>query len=239
MNGEINPKALWSLSYGLYIVTSHLDGKQNGQVANTVFQITAEPIRIAVSINKENLTHEYISKSGVFSVAVLDESTPMSFIGLFGFKSGRDTDKLSQVAYKMAITGCPIVTENALSVMEAKVVEHLDVGTHTIFIGDVVGAEVLRQGKPLTYAYYQEIKKGRSPKSAPTYRAHIEEEKHKPEEGIREMKNYICNVCGYIYDPNAGDPDNGIAPGTPFEELPDDWVCPVCGAGKDEFSPEG
>lgn len=173
MNDKIDKRALWNISYGLYIVCSTLDGKKNGQVANTVFQITAEPPRIAVSINKDNLTHEYISNSGLFTVSILDESTPMTFIGLFGFRCGRDIDKLSQGAQtKIGHTGCPIVMDHALSVIEAKVFNQVDVGTHTIFLADVVSAEVLREGRPLTYAYYQEVKKGKSPKNAPTYRSH-------------------------------------------------------------------
>ncbi len=169
-NNGFDPKALYTLSYGLYTVTSHLGGKLNGQIANTVFQVTSEPPRIAVTINKNNLTHEYISKSGVFGISVLDQTTPMSFIGLFGFKSGREVDKLSQVAFEEGATGCPLVTENALAVLEAKLSGKIDVGTHTVFIGDVVGARVLRQGIPLTYAYYHENIKGKTPKNAPTFR---------------------------------------------------------------------
>ena len=178
MNNKIDKKALWNLSYGMYIVSSKFNGNQNGQVANTVFQITSEPPRIAVSINKGNLTHEYISKSGLFTVSVLDRSTPMTFIGLFGFRCGRDIDKLSQcIQIKTGSTGCPAVMDYALSVIEARVFNQIDVGTHTVFLGDVVSAEVLREGKPLTYAYYQEVKKGKSPKNAPTYRSHTGEEK--------------------------------------------------------------
>ncbi len=236
----LDTKALWSISYGLYIVTSHLGGKYNGQVANTVFQITADPPRIAVSINKNNLTHEYISKSGVFAVSVLDEPTPMTFIGLFGFKSGREVDKLSQVAFKKGITGAPLVTENAISIVEAKVAGQLGVGTHTIFVGEIVGAEVLKQGKPLTYAFYQENKKGKAPKTAPTYKPPEQSatpDANETRGSEKGMKKYECGVCGYVFDPANGDPDNGVAPGTAFEDLPGDWTCPVCGASKDEFSP--
>jgi len=170
MENELDLKALWSISYGLYVVTSHSDGKLNGQIANTVFQVTAEPARLAVSINKENLTHEYIAKSGAFAVSILDEDTPMEFIGLFGFKSGKEVDKLAQVTFKEGATGCPLVTDNALSILEAKVIDKLDMGSHTIFVGELVSAEVLKKGKPLTYAFYHEKKRGKSPKKAPTYR---------------------------------------------------------------------
>ncbi|HEY3315798.1 MAG TPA: flavin reductase [Bacillota bacterium] len=235
---EINSKALWSIAYGLYVVTSHDGDKLNGQIANTVFQVTAEPARIAVSINRSNLTHEYIARSGTLAVSCLDETTPMEFIGLFGFKTGREVDKVSQVPYRQGATGCPVITENAISIIEAKVVDKLDVGTHTIFVGQVVAAEVLRQGKPMTYAFYQENKKGRAPKNAPTY--HAPEAEAKPAEAKpgSAMKKYVCGVCGYVYDPAAGDPDGDIPPGTPFESLPPDWKCPVCGAAKDQFSPQ-
>lgn len=240
MDDKFDPKALWSISYGLYVITSISDDKQNGQIANTVFQVSADPPRIAVSINKDNLTHEYISKSGVFAVSVLDESTPMPFIGLFGFKTGKDVNKLSQVQYKKGVTGAPIVTDNAISVLEAKVIGKADAATHTIFIADVVTAEVLRKGKPLTYATYQEIKKGKAPKNAPTYKGPQAEEEHVKAEEKKEgkMQKYVCGICGYVYDPAEGDSEGNIPAGTSFEALPDDWVCPVCGAGKDEFSPE-
>jgi ferric-chelate reductase [NAD(P)H] len=169
MSDKIDLKALQSFSYGLYIITSRLEGKLNGQVANTTIQVTGNPPCIAVSINKNNLTHEYIIKSGMFSVGVLDESTPMTFIGLFGFKSGRAVDKFAEVPFKMGIYDNPIVTEHTLAVMEAKVRTHVDVGTHTIFVGDIVSAEVLKEGTPLTYKFYHEVKKGKSPKTAPTY----------------------------------------------------------------------
>jgi flavin reductase (DIM6/NTAB) family NADH-FMN oxidoreductase RutF/rubredoxin len=238
MEAEFDRKALYAISYGVYVVTSHLGGKLNGQIANTVFQVTAEPPRIAVCINKANLTHEYISNNGVFAVSILDESVPMEFIGNFGFKSGREIDKLSEVNYKKGATGCPIVTDYALSTLEAKVINQVDVGTHTIFVGDLVGGEVLRQGKPLTYAGYHEKKKGRAPKSAPTYRGEETRNEPKQKEG-EKMQRYICIVCGYVYDPEKGDPNGDVSPGTSFEDLPDDWVCPVCGVGKDQFEPAG
>jgi flavin reductase (DIM6/NTAB) family NADH-FMN oxidoreductase RutF len=237
-NSQVDLTALFGLSYGLYVVTSHHDDKLNGQIANACMQVTAEPPRIAVAIAKANLTHKYISKSGDFAISILDQSTPMKLIGLFGFKSGRDVDKLSMCKYKKGVTGCPLVTDYVLSVIEAQVMDQCDVGTHTIFVGDVVSAEILRSGKPMTYAYYHQVKKGKASKNAPTYRGHVEQEEQKPERRKEAMRNYVCEVCGYVYDPDKGDPDSGIEPGTAFEDLPDDWVCPVCGAGKDQFSPE-
>lgn len=238
MTDQIDRKSLQLLSYGLFVVTSRLNGRLNGLMVNTVFQVTSQPPRIAVAVNKENLTHEYITQSGVFAVSVLDEDTPMKFIGLFGYKSGREVDKLSQVTFKEGTTGCPLVTDKALAVMEARVIDRLDVGTHTLFIGDVVSSELLREGTPLTYRYFHEQKKGSAPKAAPTYVPPEEPAATPKEAGGKKMQRYVCDVCGYVYDPAVGDPESGIPAGTPFEELPDDWVCPVCGAGKDEFSPE-
>jgi flavin reductase (DIM6/NTAB) family NADH-FMN oxidoreductase RutF/rubredoxin len=236
VSAAYNSKCLFNLTYGLYVVTSCADGKANGQIANTVFQVTADPARIAVALNKENLTHEYVSRSGVFGVSVLDKETPMPFIGLFGFKSGRDVDKLAEVEHKEGSSGCPVVTENALAVIEARVVSTLDAGTHTIFVGDVVAGDVLRAGEPLTYACYRDVKKGKAPKTAPTY--HAPPPAAAKERNDVKMQKYVCQVCGYVYDPAAGDPDNGVEAGTAFEDLPDGWVCPVCGAAKDQFEPE-
>ena len=224
----MNLKALHNLSYGLYVVASEKQGKLNAQIANTVVQVTSEPPTISVCINKQNLTHEFITESKVFVASVLSQDTPLSFIGHFGFKSGKEVDKLKDVNYKLGEAKAPIVLDHSLAYLEARVINQLDVGTHTIFIGELVGADVLREGEPMTYAYYRQVKRGTTPKTAPSY---IEERK----ETVSKMAKYECTVCGYIYDPQLGDPDGGIKPGTPFEEIPDDWVCPVCGASKDQF----
>lgn len=228
----MNSKTLYKISYGLYVVSSKKDEKFNGQIANTVFQITAEPPVIAVSINKKNLTYEFIQKSKVFTVSILSKETPMRFIGHFGFKSGRELDKFKDLNYKVGMSGAPFILENTIGYIEAELIGNNDVGTHTIFIGKVIDAQIIKDDEPMTYAYYHEVKRGTSPSSAPTY---IKEEKKK-EKG--KMIKYKCTVCGYIYDPEKGDSDSGIKPGTPFEDLPDDWVCPVCGASKDAFEKE-
>ena len=221
--------ALYSISYGLYVVCSGTQDKLNGQIANTVIQVSAHPPTLSVCINKENLTHELIKSSGVFTVSVLSKDTPLSFIGNFGFKSGRNANKLEGVNYKIGETGAPVVLDNAVAYFEVKVTSQTEVATHTDFIGELVNAEVLSKDEPMTYAYYHQVKKGTTPKNAPSY---IEEGNPK---GESKMDKYECNVCGYVYDPEAGDPENNIAPGTAFEDLPDDWECPICGASKDEF----
>jgi flavin reductase (DIM6/NTAB) family NADH-FMN oxidoreductase RutF/rubredoxin len=230
-----DPACLYDITYGLYVVTAAADGKANGQIANAVIQVTAEPARVAVALNKKNLTHEYVDRGGAFGVSVLAQETPMKFIGLFGFKSGRDVDKLAGVESRAGETGCPLVTTNALAVLEARVIGRLDAGTHKLFVGDVVAGEVLRAGEPLTYAFYRDVKMGKAPKTAPTYRGPAAAPPK--ERSDAAMQKYECQVCGYVYDPAAGDPENGVQPGTAFADLPADWVCPVCGAAKDQFQP--
>lgn len=225
-------EAFRKLSYGLYIVTSLKDGQFNGQVANSMFQVTSEPPTVAISINKENLTHSYIQASRKFAVSILSQNTPMTFIGLFGFKSGRTINKLEGVNYRMGKTGVPIVLEHAIAWIEADLVTELDCGTHTIFVGQVSDGNVLNNELPLTYAYYHEVKKGKSPKTAPTYVP--EEPKHKAE----RTHQYVCSICGYIYNPEEGDPESGVKAGTNFSEVSDDWTCPICGADKSKFEIE-
>lgn len=228
----MNLKTFHKISYGMYVISSKNGDKFNGQIANTVFQITSEPPSIAVSINRQNLTNEFIKESKVFIVSILSKETPMKFIGHFGFKSGRELDKFKDMNYKVGVTGAPIVLENSIGYLEVEVIDAIDAGTHTVFIGKIVDAEVIKDEEPMTYAYYHEIKRGKAPKTAPTY---IKEESKKE---VKKMEKYRCTVCEYVYDPQKGDPDSGIKPGTSFEKLPDDWVCPVCGAGKGEFEEE-
>ncbi|MDY6863717.1 MAG: flavin reductase family protein [Thermodesulfobacteriota bacterium] len=162
-------KVLHKISYGLYVVSSAIGDRFNGQIANTVFQITSEPPTLAVSINKVNLTHEFIKKSGLFVVNILDINTEMIFIGRFGFKSGRDIDKFDGVKYHKSRRGIPILEENSIGFMEVVLNKDLDVGTHTVFIGDVIDGDIITEGEPLTYAHYHLVKRGKAPKTAPTY----------------------------------------------------------------------
>ncbi len=224
----MDTNALRKISYGLYIVGSRRGDRLNGQVANTLIQISSEPPAVAVCINKKNLTHEFTRASGVFSASVLGQAAPLSFIGDFGFKSGRDVNKLQGIEHKTGATGAPVVLAHAIAYLEAEVTQEVDAGTHSVFIGKVVAAEVLSADPPLTYEYYQQVKRGTTPRTAPSYIA-------KEKGGTTNMAKYECTVCGYIYDPEKGDPDGGIAPGTPFEKIPDSWACPICGAAKSEF----
>jgi len=162
-------KAFYTLSYGMYVISSVFDGKFNAQMANSLFQVTSDPPKVAVSINKGNLTHEYIENSKVFAASVLSEETPLRFIGDFGFKSGRETDKFKDVKFKEGVTGAPVVLDNAVAYLEVEVRDSVDLGTHTVFIGDVVNAEMLSETSPMSYAFYHKVKRGVAPKSAPTY----------------------------------------------------------------------
>lgn len=229
----MNTRAFQKIGYGVYIICSKSGEKINGQIANTAFQVTSEPATIAISINKLNFTHEFIKSSKVFSVSILAKTAPMTLIGQFGFKCGRDTNKFEGINYKIGVTGAPYVLDQTVSYIEAKVVNEMDCGTHTIFLGEVVDGDVLADVEPMTYAYYHEVKGGKSPKTAPTY---VKEEASQP---AQKQIRFVCNVCGYIYDPAKGDPDNGVAPGTSFEAIPDSWTCPICGASKKEFTVEG
>lgn len=231
---SLDPTVLYKLSYGLYVVGAQADGKLNGQIANTVFQITAEPMTVAVSINRQNLTHQLIATSGAFAVSILEQETPMQLISQFGFRSGRDLDKFAGYPHRQGETGAPILLQHSLGYLEAKLVHQLDCGTHTVFVGEVVAGENLRAGEPMTYAFYHQVKRGTAPSTAPTF--------IKPAvpagKGDQTMEKYTCTLCGYVYDPEVGDPDNGIKPGTAFADLPEDWVCPLCGADKSAFEKE-
>lgn len=231
----MDKKALQKISYGLYVICSKYNGKENGQIANAVFQVTSEPPTLAISINRNNLTHELITKSKAFTLSILDKHTPMTFVGTFGFKCGREIDKMAGINCVISQNDIPIITDHSIGYIEVNVNKNLDVGTHTIFVGDVIDAQMLSDEEPLTYEYYHTIKGGFSPKTAPTYNKEEEVNEKKMKKEEKNMEKYVCTVCGYVYDPVKGDPDDGIAPGTPFNEIPDDWVCPVCGAGKEAF----
>ena len=176
--------ALVRLTYGMYVVTSRLGDRMNGQISNALAQVTLEPPRVAVSIAREELTHEFILESGVLGISVLAQSVPMDLILLFGFRSGRDTNKFEFVDHREGVTGVPLLTKDVVSVFEGKVVERVDLGTHTVFIAEIVEGEVLSPAPVLTYAYYQAHRRGATHKNAPTYRpAPVKKE---PQEGERK-----------------------------------------------------
>jgi flavin reductase (DIM6/NTAB) family NADH-FMN oxidoreductase RutF len=221
----IDYKALFKVSYGLYIVCSGSREYGNGYISNTVFQVTSDPPRFASCCNKDNHTAELIKASGVFSVSALKQDAAADTIGNFGYKSGKDTDKLKGMEVRFGKTGVPIVLNDAIACLEFKVVETMDVGTHLMFIGELVHSEVLDdEAEPLTYLYYRSVKKGEAPKNAPTY---IDKSKLEKMADKGAFAKYECPACGYIYDEEKEE--------TKFDDLPDDWTCPVCGEEKTEF----
>ncbi|AFQ44779.1 flavin reductase family protein [Desulfosporosinus meridiei] len=149
-------QALYRISYGLFIITAQADGKDNGQCANTCFQITSEPARIAIGINKQNYTHELIQKSGKFGVSVLSQ-TGQDYARGFGYRTGREVNKFEGVAVHRGESGV-LLLDDVLVTMEATVTGQLDAGTHTLFLGDVTAGEILQEGDPMTYAFFRASK---------------------------------------------------------------------------------
>jgi len=165
----MNLEALHKISYGMYIVTAKKGDKLNGQMANSVFQVTAEPPQIGISINLDNFTHSCIDESNSFGISVLSQQTPLRFIGDFGFKCGEDYDKLEDVKYKLGKTGVPIILDYSVAYIEAEVVDRMELGTHTLFIGEVIDADILSDDKVMTYEYYHDVKRGTLSKKASHY----------------------------------------------------------------------
>lgn len=221
----IDYHALFKVSYGLYVVCSGSKEYGNGYISNTVFQVTSDPPRFATCCNKENHTAGLIKSSGNFSVSVLQQDAGAATIGTFGYKSGQDTDKMKGVNVRYGETGVPVVLDDAIAYLEFKVSEVMDVGTHLMFIGELVHSEVLDDNAdPLTYLHYRNVKKGAAPKNAPTY---IDKSKLEKATNGESHAKYECPACSYIYDEEKE--------GVKFDDLPDDWICPVCGEEKSEF----
>lgn len=249
----MNYKAFHKLSYGLYIIASEFEGTRSGYIGNTAFQVTSSPPQIAISCHKNNDTHQIILKSGVFSLSVLRKEASTSLIGEFGFMASSEMDKFAKVKTEVHSTGAPVVLDSSLAWFDCRVVQTLDVGSHTLFVGEVAESQLLSDDEPLTYEYYREKYKMLAPRNAPTY---IEKDKLTEEPSAKpsapqpdqtgmasadpdDEEEYICAICGYVYRPDDGDLAAGIPPGTPFSELPEDYRCPICNAGKDYFKPMG
>lgn len=211
----MNKNAFRNISYGLYVLSSWDNTRPTGCTINSVMQITSEPATIAISVNHNNFTNSCIDKSGKFAISVLSVNSDPSIIGTFGFKSGKDVNKFESVKYDN-IQGMPVLKDCCAYII-CEVINKMETDTHTVFLGKVVDADILSDGEPMTYAYYHKVIKGKSPQNAPTYIAN---------EGKENMNKgkYVCSVCGYVYDGEI-----------PFENLPDDYKCPVCGAPKSAF----
>jgi flavin reductase (DIM6/NTAB) family NADH-FMN oxidoreductase RutF/rubredoxin len=245
----MNYHAFHKFSYGLYIVTTIYKGKKAGFIANTVFQVTSSPPQIAVSCSKNNETLGFIEKSEIFSVSVLKKETEAALIGEFGYMNSAGTDKFATVNNEIKVTGAPVITESSIAWLDCKVKFRFDTGSHILIIGEVLDAEVLSDEEPLTYAWYREKFKLSSPRNAPTYVAKdklavteiFAKEPSAVSNDVQEVTGenepFICTICGHVYRPEEGDPTINIPPGTPFSDLPEDFRCPVCNAGKDYYKP--
>ena len=215
----MNTKAFYHLSYGLYIISSVADGKACGCVVNTLAQVTSKPAKVSIAVNKDNATTQAILKSGRFVGVSLAQSADMDLIGEFGFKTSTERDKFAPFTCQKDENGIPYVTEHTTARFSGKVVDQLDLGTHILFVAEVTEAEVLSEEEVLTYAYYQKVKKGGTPKNAPSYK---EEAAPAQEPAGGKIKGYQCTICGYILESDT---------------LPPDFVCPICGMGADKFKP--
>lgn len=206
----MNNKILRDLSYGVYVVGS-LDGERKvGCIANSAMQITSNPASIAISINHDNYTNGCIKRTNKFSISILNEESNPNIIGTFGFSSSKDVDKYNDFDYEL-VEDIPVIKDsNGYIVCE--VINILETETHTIFVGNVINMDKYDNKNAMTYKYYHEVLKGSSPKKAPTYQENV----------IEEIKGnrWKCMICGYIYE---------------GEELPLDYVCPICGQPREVF----
>ncbi len=199
-------KAMYKLSYGLFVLTTCLNGKDNGCITNTAIQVTTEPNQIAFAVNKANLTHDMLMEAKKFNLSVISEKADFELFKHFGFQSGRDVNKFENFSdFKTAVNDIPYITRGTNALISGWVTDTKDLGTHTLFIATVTNLEVLDSASSATYEYYQNNIKPKPEKVGTT-----------PD----GQTVWRCRICGYEY---VG------------EELPDDFVCPICKHGKDDF----
>lgn len=165
----IDSTAMFAMSYGLYVVSAEADGTKAGCVVNTAVQVTAEPIRMTVAVHKDNVTSGVIAKAGAFTVTAIDQTADMPYIGNFGFRSSDTYDKFEKYETAISEVGSPYCPEHACAVYACKLIDSVDVGTHYLFVGEVVQADRLSDEPPLTYAYYHSTLKGKTPPKASSY----------------------------------------------------------------------
>ena len=203
-----NPKAMYALSYGLFVLTARQGEKDNGCIINTAMQVTTEPNRVIITVNKSNYTHDMVLSTGRFTLSVLSEQAEFSTFQRFGFQSGRDVDKFAgfEAETVRGDNGILRVTKGVCAWLSAKVVSTLDLGTHTLFLADVEDGDVLSADPAVTYTYYQaNIKPKPQAPAAPTAK-----------------KRWVCTVCGYVYEGDF---------------LPADFICPWCKHPASDFEP--
>jgi len=241
----MDAKTMFQLSYGLYIIGAR-DGERNvGCVVNALTQATSSPITLTVCINKDNDTNACIKRSGAFSVSILSEKTNAATLGLFGFHSSQTRDKFAEVPFAATPTGLPYLTQGVTGRLQCRVIDALDNFSHTIFIARVEDAEILSREPPMTYAYYHNVIKGKTPPRASSFVREASgvvdgtagfasevssvvgeapsNDSTGPDIPAQAM---VCDLCGYRYPGSAEE----------FSKLPDIYVCPICGAAKSKFS---
>lgn len=194
----MNEKTMHKLSYGLFVLTAHDDGKDNGCIINTAIQLTSNPQRISIAVNKANHTHDMIMNSKNFTVSIISEEASFDLFKRFGFQSGKDVDKFAGFTdCKRGYNNCNIITKGTNGYIAAWVDQTIDLGTHTLFLALVTDMEIISDVPSTTYAYYQSnIKPKPQPKKENTGKT-----------------IWRCTVCGYEYE---------------GEELPADFICPIC-----------
>lgn len=185
--GDVDASALFNLSYGLYVVTVNDGKKDNGCIVNTVVQVTSSPLKVAVTINKQNYTCETVVKTGVLNVNCLTESAPFSVFERFGFQSGRTADKFGGENLKRSANGLVVLTENVNSFFSLAVEDKIDLGTHITFICSVEEATNLSKAETMTYSYYHK--------------------NVKPKPAQKSAKGFVCKICGYVYEGETLPPD--------------------------------
>ena len=257
---KVDSTALFKLGYGLYVVTSRYE-KDNGLIVNTVIQVTSTPERVAVTVNKANYSHDIICKTGVMNVNCLTTDAPFAVFEAFGFKSGRDSDKFADCTPPRSDNGLVYLPRYINAYISLEVEQYIDLDTHGMFICKVTEARVTSDAESMTYAYYHaHVKPKPKAEKKKGYRCkicgYVYEGDSLPEDFIcpickhgavdfepipqeneieqedNNMKKYACTICGWEYDESLGAPELGIAPGTKFEHLPEDFGCPVCGVDK-------
>ena len=225
-NEAIDTKAFRSMNYGMYIISTKRGDELVGCVVNTFQQVTSKPARVSVAINKENYTAGAVLEAGRFEATVLSESASMELIGRFGFKTSAEIDKFAETPHSFDEAGVPFVTEGAVAHVGARVIESIDVGTHYLIVGEVECAEVLSSEPPMTYAYYHQVKGGKTPPKASSYEpaegASAEPASAEPaaDTPAAPRIGWRCKICGYVVE---------------MDELPEDFTCPMCGVGRELF----
>ena len=178
-------KAMNKLSYGLFVITANDGSRDNGCITNTAMQAASEPNTITFCINKQNLTHDMVRSSGRCTVSVISEEADFELFKRFGFQSGRDVDKFDGYGgMERGANGAYYITDGTCAYFELEVKQTVDLGSHTMFVAEPAGMEILSEAEPATYAYYHANIKPQ-PEAAPA-------------EGGKTA--WRCKICGYVYE---------------------------------------